>query len=497
MPDRKPDIVVEEEPGVPHRSIGEAERCDVAVVGCGAAGLMAAIWAGRAVREAGACGGAGAGRVVALDGARTLGAKILVAGGGRCNVTHDVVDPGLYAGASRAAVRKVLKRFDVPRTAAFFRELGVELKREPTGKLFPTTDKARTVLDALLRAAADAGVEVRHPWRVGSVTPIAPEEGGGFLIEEDRGGNGGGRGGNWGGRRIVARRVILATGGRSLPKSGSDGRGYTVARSLGHTVSAATWPALVPLTLSDEGVGGRLKALSGVSAVARLEVRAGSGRKLAELVGSTLCTHFGLSGPGPMDVSRYWTDARRSDPGARLVVSWTPDATMDALDAELLALGTAPVGRWLRERCGGDGSDGQTAGLPERLAELLCAEAGAAPAARASDLSRAQRKALARAAAEMVVPVSGDRGWNQAEVTAGGVPLGEVDLKTMGSRACPGLHLCGEVLDVDGRIGGYNFQWAWSSGFVAGMSVGRDAVEGAGSARADEPTAHEKGASPL
>src|SRR6185369_3167035 len=134
---------------------------DVAIVGGGAAGLMAAIWAGRTTPGA---------SIVCLDGAERLGAKILIAGGGRCNVTHDVVDERAFAGSSRNAVRKVLRRFDVPETVAFFRDLGVGLKREETGKLFPTTDRARTVLDALLAAARAAGVELRHPWRVESVT---------------------------------------------------------------------------------------------------------------------------------------------------------------------------------------------------------------------------------------------------------------------------------------------------------------------------------------
>src|SRR6185503_14894840 len=136
------------------------ETVDVAIVGAGAAGLMAGIWAGRNDPRR---------SIVSLDGASRIGAKILIAGGGRCNVTHDVVDDQAFAGSSRNAIRKVLRRFDVPESVAFFREIGVTLKREETGKLFPTTDRAQTVLDALLSAASAAGVEVRHPWRVETV----------------------------------------------------------------------------------------------------------------------------------------------------------------------------------------------------------------------------------------------------------------------------------------------------------------------------------------
>ena len=236
---------------------------------------MAGIWAGRTARAPHAAGERDRlPRIVVLDGAKTLGAKILVAGGGRCNVTHDVVDETTFAGSSRHAIRKVLRRFDVPQTVEFFRELDVELKREETGKLFPVTDRARTVLDALLRAARDAGVEILHPWRVDGVetcerrtdqainksVPFSdcvinesatiksvPFSGGAtkspkmgtdlFVV----------RGASM--PTIRAAKVILATGGKSLPKTGSDGHGHDIARHLGHSITPRVFPGLVPLTL--------------------------------------------------------------------------------------------------------------------------------------------------------------------------------------------------------------------------------------------------------
>jgi predicted Rossmann fold flavoprotein len=392
---------------------------------------MAAIWAGRARR----------GSVALLDGARTLGAKILVSGGGRCNVTHQAVDETAFAGSSRHAIRRVLRRFDVPATVAFFRELGVELKREETGKLFPVTDRARTVLDALVDAARGAGVELRHPWRVAAIEP-------GFVLTSSEG------------EGLQARRVVLATGGRSLPRSGSDGAGYTLARALGHTVTARVFPALVPLTLPP---GHPLCALSGLSAPATLEVRGGTGRRLATFTGSTLCAHFGLSGPAVLDVSRHFLAARFDDPNARLFASWLPGSTVEAVDE---ALRSASPARLLGAR------------MPERLARALCGLAGVSWDVPAHQLTRQARRSLAKAVAELPLPVTGDRGFDYAEVTAGGVPLGELDLATMESRACPGLFLCGEICDVDGRIGGFNFQWAWASGYVAGT---------ASLARADPP----------
>ncbi|MFM8816931.1 MAG: NAD(P)/FAD-dependent oxidoreductase, partial [Phycisphaerales bacterium] len=200
---------------------------DVAVVGAGAAGLFAAIWAGRAAADAGVPA-----RIAAFDGARKLGAKILVAGGGRCNVTHWRVDEGDYAGSTAPAIRKVLRRFGVEETVGFFAELGVELKREQTGKLVPVTDDAHTVLDALLAAARRAGVHLRHPERVESVAPTD----GGFRIRTASG-------------EQLARRVVLATGGKALPKSGSDGAGLAIAAGLGHRVTDHVIPSLVPLRL--------------------------------------------------------------------------------------------------------------------------------------------------------------------------------------------------------------------------------------------------------
>jgi len=438
------------------------ELIDIAVVGAGAAGLMAGIRAGRSCREAGLDPGARTDsgrpvRLVLLDGARTLGAKILVAGGGRCNVTHDVVSERDYAGGSRNAVRSVLRRFDVPRTVGFFQELGVELKREETGKLFPTTDRARTVLDALLGALDDAGAEIRHPARVERVS----REGDGFAL-----------GGAWG--SVRARRVILATGGKALPKTGSDGGGYDLARSLGHSITPRVFPALVPLRLEDGCV---LRSLPGVASPARLELRASTGKRLETMTGPVLCTHFGLSGPAAMDMSRHLTAARFGDPGAGLFACWLPGSSAEEVERGLLGLGNGTVGRWLGGR------------LPERLGQALCAHAGVDASAGGASLSRAGRRRLVRALCEMPLPVVGDRGFTHAEATAGGVPLDEIVVSSMSSKRCEGLHLCGEICDVDGRIGGYNFQWAWSSGHVAGGAAAAGLVVALSTGPAADPAA--------
>ena len=406
------------------------EEVDLATVGAGAGGLMAAIQAAR--RAPGA-------RILVLDGARSLGAKILVAGGGRCNVTHFEVEASDFAGSSRNSIAKVLRELPVPATIDFFRGIGVELKREPTGKLFPVTDKARTVLEALLRAAREAGVTLLYPRRV---TAIARTPGG-FVLS-----------GDWG--EVAARRVVLAAGGQALPKSGSDGGGYALARALGHTTTATLFPSLVPLLVPE---GHWLRTVQGIAVPAGIEVRAGTGKRLSTFRGDLLCTHFGLSGPVVLDASRHYLAARQSDPQARFVVAFLPDATAENLTLELANLARRSLGRWLAEK------------LPDRLADALLRSAGLDPAANALRLKKEERQALLRALLEHEIPVTGDRGFVHAEATAGGIPLDQVRLETMESRLCPGLHLCGEILDVDGRIGGFNFQWAWASGTVAGRGA--------------------------
>ena len=437
------------------------DRADIAIVGAGAAGLFAGIWAGRTLLGVGkvpveASSHIGGGwKVLAFDGAKKLGAKILVAGGGRCNVTHHAVDEQQYAGSSRHAIKKVLKRFDVPETVAFYRELGVELKREDTGKLFPETDDAHTVLNALLIASENAKVKLVHPWRVKEVR----REGDGFVLVHDAGGSVAQAPSTalTVASEVRARRVILATGGKALPRSGSDGAGYEIAKSLGHSITPWVFPALVPLTIAD---GHFVRAISGITLVTTLELRSATGKKLKSFTNSMLCTHFGLSGPGVLDISRYYLDAKSEDSGAKLFINWLPGRTIDEVDAALQQLGKISPGRWLREQ-----------GLPERLAEAICKEAAVEPGIQAHQLARDRRKNLAQMVVETPVPVSGDRGFTFAEVTAGGIPLGEIQLETMESRVCPGLHVCGEICDVDGRIGGFNFQWAWASGFVAGSSA--------------------------
>jgi len=423
----------------------EEGHVDVAIVGAGAAGLFAAIWAGRN-SEAHPI------RIAVFDGAKKLGAKILVAGGGRCNVTHCRVTEHDFAGSSPAAIRKVLRRFSVAQTIQFFSDAGVELKEEETGKLFPVTDSARTILNALIDQSKESHVAIVHPARVaevehlpcnGAVSELKKEPRFRVVVESSV---------------VLARHVIVCTGGKSLPKSGSDGSGYRLVEKLGHSIAKPLVPALVPLVLEESHW---IRELSGVTVPTTVTLSKASGKQIFSCSGSTLCTHLGLSGPAVLDISRHWLIARNTDSDVQLSINWLPDQTAETVDELLQSRRTGAFGvlrQW----------------LPDRLARQICIESGAPLV---GDLTRTIRKKLVQNITATPLPVTGDRGFSIAEATAGGVPLEEVKLETMESRKCPGLYLAGEVLDVDGRIGGFNFQWAWSSGYVAGSAVAKSVAE--------------------
>ncbi len=414
---------------------------DLAIIGAGAAGLMAAIFAGRHSKES-----AGALRVCALEGAAKLGAKILISGGGRCNVTHDVVLPEDFNGGNSRNVAKVLRSFDVPKTIQFFEEIGVELKREENGKLFPVSDRARSVLDAMLQATSDSGAEILSQHRLVGMQ----QEAGGFALHLKDG------------RELHARKVVLATGGLSIPKSGSDGAGYEFARSLGHTVTR-TLPALVPLMLPK---GHFLTGLSGLSIETQLTISLPSGKVIRREVGSLLFTHFGLSGPVVLDISRHLLDAPAN---ARLTMSFInrePGELDNSFLREARINPRLSIHSLLQRY------------LPERMSmSVLEHVIDVEPSTMLTRLPKEKRELIIRSLTELEVPIAGDRGYDYAEVTAGGVPLDEVSVGTMESRIVKGLYLCGEILDVDGRIGGYNFQWAWASGRLAGIAAAKSCSE--------------------
>jgi len=345
----------------------------------------------------------------------------------------------------------VLRGFPVADTIAFFRDIGIHLHEEPGGKLFPDSNRARDVLNALVDEAARAGVTIVTKARVSGVAR-RPD---GFALTTSAG-------------EIAAARVVLATGGRSLPKSGSDGAGFEIAGRLGHTIVPTT-PALVPLRLDDER-GAMHRELSGVAHEAELTLWVDDAVEI-RLSGSLLWTHFGISGPVTLNMSRHWLrselalrSAQREGGRANLTVSFCPGQTFDDLE------------KWWTTRAIERPQASVSAQLatlvPASVAGALLTGVGVNGVTTLAHFSRDDRRRLSHALVKWPLAITGDRGYNYAEATAGGVSLDEIDPATMRSRVCPGLSLVGEILDVDGRIGGFNFQWAWSSARVAAAALG-------------------------
>ena len=408
------------------------------IVGAGAAGLATAIFARRFNPSL---------PVRLLDGARAPGAKILVSGGSRCNVTNASVTERDFWGGSPSLVRRVLRAFPVADTVAFFGEIGIALREEAGGKLFPTTNRARDVLDALLGEARRVGVQLEAGRRVVDVLP----SGDAFRIVTASG-------------ELIASRAVLATGGQALPKSGSDGAGYAIARRLGHTIVPTT-PALAPLLLDEhDGTHGQL---SGVSHDVELAVRVDDAIAV-RLAGALLWTHFGVSGPVVLNASRHWLRAQLEGRAATVTANFCPGRRFGDVDEE-----------W-QSRARGTPKASVHATLasvvPASVATACLRRLDIDGARTLAHLARDDRRRIVRALVEWPLPVTGSRGYTFAEATAGGVMLTEIDAATMGSRVCSGLSVVGEVLDVDGRIGGFNFQWAWSSGFVAGRALAMGAA---------------------
>ena len=402
----------------------------VAVIGAGAAGTMAAIFAASAGAE-----------TLLLERTRDGGRKILISGGGRCNILPARVDERRFVtDSSPNTLRKILRSWPLAEQVAFFeRELALPLvEEEESAKLFPASQRARDVRDGLLAHAARRGARFLPATLV---TGLAPA-GSGWTVELASG------------PALSVDAVVVATGGLSVPNTGSDGRGLAILSALGHTIHR-TYAALTPV-VSDPAPFGEL---AGVSLPVTLT--AADGSRSASATGGFLFTHRGYSGPAVLDASHVVVRSRAEGDGdARLLVRWT---RLDASgwEAALRPQGTRTVAGALRRE------------LPERLADALAGVAGVPQSRPLAQLRRDERARLIEVLVRGELPWTGDEGYRKAEVTGGGVSLAEVDPRTMESRRRPGLYLCGEVLDAFGPIGGYNFLWAWATGRAAGRAAAR------------------------
>jgi predicted flavoprotein YhiN len=424
---------------------------DVIVIGAGAAGLLAATRAAERGR-----------RTLLVEKNRRPGVKILMSGGTRCNLTHATDRRGIVAAFGKqqgSFLHSALAALGPDELVALFNAEGVATKMEPGGKIFPVSDRATDVLAALERMRVRSGAELVTDAPVDAVR----REGDAFVVTAGR-------------QSWQSHSVILTVGGQSYPGSGTCGDGYAWAKSLGHSIIPPR-PALTPLTSNERWV----QELRGVTvpdvqvtiaepaehqslegqprspATPRVKSSAENTRR-----GSFLFTHFGLSGPVVMDLSRIITARPQA-------ANWI--AACDFLPAvkepELLARVADEAAR-----SGKRGILGIVAEwTPRRLAEALLSRAGVPEDRRVAELSRAERAVLVNAIKALPIPIAGSLGFKKAEVTAGGVALDEVDSRTMQSKLVPGLFIAGELLDLDGPIGGYNFQAAFSTGALAGENA--------------------------
>lgn len=401
----------------------------IAVVGGGAAGFFGAIAAAEADPAA---------RVTLYEATSHLLAKVKISGGGRCNVTHACFEPRDLARRYPRGGRELtgaFSRFQPRDTIAWFEARGVALKTEEDGRMFPVTDDSQTIVDCLLGAARKAGVVIRTPCGVKSAARAAA---GGFELALTSG------------ETVTVDRLLLATGGNR------SNAGLEMARALGHTIEPPV-PSLFTFHVDDP----RLKDLAGVSVEDAATAVAGTPLKER---GPLLVTHWGLSGPAVLKLSAW---------GARLLaerdyrftlrVNWAPRFNAETARAELERARAAEPRKQVTTFC--------PLGVPLRLWERLVVAAGLAPTVPWTGVGNAALRALAAQVTDAEFTVSGKSLFKDEFVTCGGVRLGEVDFKTMESRLVPGLHFAGEVLDVDGITGGFNFQAAWTTGWHAGRAM--------------------------
>ena len=407
------------------------------VVGAGAAGLTTGIFAGRQGI-----------RALLLETRARPGAKLRVSGGGRCNLLPTrACEADFHTLGSPHVIRNFLSSWPLAEVRAFFEdELGLPLADEDTGKVFPASNDARDVLGVLLAELSRSGGTILGGDPVlGIQTRAESADGARFVVNMASG------------KLLRCEQLVLATGGKSLPKTGSDGFGFELARQLGHRVQP-TYPALVPLLCQDPA----WNALAGMATKVQLAAKR-DGRVLEERTGDFLFTHRGFSGPVVLDLS--WRVTHAEAAGTTLHAKWLATSGR-AWEAILLAGGARNLASALADE------------LPKRLGAEIARRAQVDPARSMAELSREERRRLLPVLEDCPLAIAGDEGYAKAEVTGGGVALDEVTTKTLESRLVKGLSFAGEILDLTGRLGGFNFLWAWISGRKAGSAAAARCTKG-------------------
>lgn len=418
------------------------QEWDAIIVGGGAAGLWAAGTAATRGRK-----------VLVLEKNNKAGVKILMSGGTRCNITHNCDSRNIAEafGKQGKVLLSVLNRLSPQEVVKEMESLGVATKVEDTGKVFPASDRAIDVRDAIVKRLRDANAQLQTG---APVTNVRPNGMGGFevhaSIHEQP-------------MTFHCKSLLLTTGGLSFSGCGTTGDGYPWAEAFGHTITPLR-PALTPLLSNQAWV----QSLSGltlddITVTARLQSEEGKLLPMERSVsrGGFLWTHFGCSGPTAMNVSRCFSDegleVQRS-----LLLDLLPNETRESCEQWLLEAtkqSNKSITNLISQR------------VPKRIAQVLMEQIGAPEDVHGAEFSKKHRNMLLERLKNLSIPIHGTRGYPKAEVTAGGVALGEVNFQDMQSRKQPGLYFAGEILDLDGPIGGYNFQAAWSTGHTAGLAI--------------------------
>ena len=405
---------------------------EIAVIGGGASGLFAAAAAAEVARRNGLPA-----HVTVYEGNARVGKKILVTGNGRCNLTNEKMGAAYYRGATEL-FEAVYARFDRAATLAFFEDAGLFTRADFAGRVYPMSNQAASVLDALRGVCAERGVREEVSSKISSLQ----RQGGGFLL------NG----------AFYADRAVVACGGRAAPVHGSDGSGYALLKGLGVTVTPLH-PALTPLHIKDF-----TRSLKGIRAVGAVTLKSG-GKTLARAAGEIQYTDYGLSGIPAMQVSRFAAQTLAEGGEVLAFVDSAPEVSPEELTERLLTV---------RKNHPAMTAENLLAGfLPKRLGTVLIGACSLSPAREIGALHENAVGKLVSAVKRTKYAVASVRGFADAQVTAGGVPAEEIDETTMELKKVKGLYVCGEIADVDGDCGGYNLQWAFSSGAVAGQAAAR------------------------
>jgi predicted Rossmann fold flavoprotein len=406
------------------------KRADVVVIGAGAAGLFCAAQAG----QRGA-------RVLLIDHAEKVAEKIRISGGGRCNFTNRDATPAQFHSRNPHFCRSALARYTAQDFIALVQRHRIAFHEKHRGQLF-CDDSSQQIIDLLLRECDDGNVERWQPCAVSAVRARADagadrtSNGVRYEIDTSRG-------------PVEARSVVVATGGLPVPKIGATDFGLRLAKQFGHSLVEPR-PALVPLVF-DAAEWAPFAGLAGVSL--EVEISAGSGKQRGRFVEDLLFTHRGLSGPAVLQASSYW------QPGETLQIAFAPGTDWNETLARAKATSRRQLGNELATH------------LPQRLAQAWLARGGLPDERPMPEVADKPLRQLAESLSAWRIAPSGTEGWKKAEVMAGGVDTREIDSKSMESKRAPGLHFIGEVVDVTGWLGGYNFQWAWASAYACAEAI--------------------------